>query len=54
MVLKTWVGDREISSVALTNGASVLGYWKDTFGYAYLEVGVNGARRDASTRPSTR
>ena len=42
MVLKTWVGDREISSVALTNGAGVLGYWKDTFGYAYLEIGVNG------------
>jgi cysteinyl-tRNA synthetase, unknown class len=42
MVLKTWVGDREISSVALTNGASVLGTWKDTFGYAYIVLGVNG------------
>jgi cysteinyl-tRNA synthetase, unknown class len=42
LVLKTWVGDREISSVSLTGGASVLGYWKDTFGYAYLEIGVNG------------
>ena len=42
MVLKTWVGDRQISSVALTNGASVLGYWKDTFGYAYIVLGKNG------------
>jgi len=42
MVLKTWVGDKEISSVALTNGASVLGYWKDTFGYAYIVLGKNG------------
>jgi cysteinyl-tRNA synthetase len=42
MVLKTWVGDREISSVTLTNGAGVLGYWKDTFGYAYLLIGKNG------------
>jgi len=42
MVLKTWVGDRQISSVALTGGASVLGSWKDTYGYAYLEIGVNG------------
>ena len=42
MVLKTWVGDREISSVDLTNGAGVLGYWKDTFGYAYIAIGVNG------------
>jgi len=42
MVLKTWVGDKEISSVALTGGASVLGSWKDAFGYAYVEIGVNG------------
>ena len=42
MVLKTWVGDREISAVGLTNGAAVLGYWKDTFGYAYLVLGQNG------------
>ncbi len=42
MVLKTWVGEREISSVSLTGGATVLGSWKDTFGYAYLELGVNG------------
>ena len=42
MVLKTWVGEKEIASVALTNGASVLGYWKDTFGYAYVALGVNG------------
>jgi cysteinyl-tRNA synthetase, unknown class len=42
MVLKTWVGDRQISSVTLTGGASVLGYWKDTFGYAYIAIGVNG------------
>ncbi|MEI6725938.1 MAG: MJ1477/TM1410 family putative glycoside hydrolase, partial [Actinomycetes bacterium] len=42
MVLKTWVGDRQISSVDLTNGAGVLGYWKDTFGYAYVAIGVNG------------
>ena len=42
MVLKTWVGDKQIASVVLTNGASVLGYWKDTFGYAYIEIGKNG------------
>ena len=42
MVLKTWVGDKEIASVTLTNGASVLGYWKDTFGYAYIVLGKNG------------
>ena len=28
--------------VTLTNGASVLGYWKDTFGYAYVVIGKNG------------
>ena len=56
MVLKTWVGDREISSVDLTNGAGVRGYWKDTFGYAYIASGVNGSSRlrPASASESTR
>jgi hypothetical protein len=42
MVLKVYVGDRNISSISLTNGASVLGYWKDSFGYAYVTIGKDG------------
>ncbi len=57
MVLKTWVGDKQISSVALTNGAGVLGYWKDTFGYAYIVLGKNGnpqGRLDPARLPDDR
>ena len=42
MVLKVYVDDRDISSVSLTNGASVFASWEDTFGYAYLLIGENG------------
>jgi cysteinyl-tRNA synthetase len=56
MVLKVWVGDDNISGVSLTNGATVLGTWKDTFGYAYLVIGVPGnpmARLDPGTYDMT-
>jgi len=52
MVLKVYVGDDDVSSISLTNGASVLGYWRDTFGYAYVVIGENGnpmGRLDPST-----
>lgn len=42
MVLKAHVGDANVESAALDNGASVFGYWKDSFGYAYLLIGKNG------------
>jgi hypothetical protein len=44
MVLKVYVGDRNISDISLTNGAKVFASWKDTFGYAYIVVGENGNR----------
>lgn len=56
MVLKAYVGDRDISSISLTNGASVFASWKDTFGYAYVVVGVNGnpmGRLDPNTYEMT-
>ena len=43
MVLKVYVGDGDVSSATLTGGAQVFGYWKDTYGYAYLLVGKNGS-----------
>jgi hypothetical protein len=42
MVLKVYVGDGALPSVSLTNGASVFGYWRDTFGYAYVVIGQEG------------
>jgi hypothetical protein len=56
MVLKVYVGDDDVSSISLTNGASVFGYWRDTFGYAYVVIGENGnpmGRLDPSTYEMT-
>jgi hypothetical protein len=56
MVLKVYVGDGQVSSASLTGGAQVFGYWKDTFGYAYLVVGKNGnwmGRLDPATYDMT-
>lgn len=56
MVLKVYVGDSDISSISLTNDASVFASWRDTFGYAYVVIGEDGnpmGRLDPSTYEMT-
>lgn len=42
VVIKTALGGKEISSLSISNGASLLGIWKDGFGNGYLMIGKNG------------